>query len=103
MNTHYVGTRGYQAPELLKKRTYGKLCDIFSAGVVLFILLTGYPPFEQASKSDDWYSPLTSKKPSLNKFWSQHKGCGVKPDAKELITQMLAYHPSHRIDLKSVL
>lgn len=41
MKTHYVGTRGYQAPELLLNQTYDLACDIFSAGVVLFILLTG--------------------------------------------------------------
>jgi len=101
MKTHYVGTRGYQAPELLKKKKYGKACDIFSAGVVLFILLTGYPPFEQAVKSDKWYNPLTSR--DKDKFWEQHKGCGVKKDAKELITRMLAYHPSERIEIDDIL
>jgi len=101
MKTHYVGTRGYQAPELLKRKKYGKACDIFSAGVVLFILLTGYPPFEQAAKGDKWYLPLVQKNP--DKFWSQHKGCGVKPDAQELITKMLAYHPSNRIEIDDIL
>jgi len=101
MKTHYVGTRGYQAPELLKKKKYGKACDIFSAGVVLFILLTGYPPFEQAVKSDKWYLPLAQNNPK--KFWDQHKGCGVKPDAEELITNMLAYHPSERIEIDDIL
>jgi len=101
MTTHYVGTRGYQAPELLAKKRYGKACDIFSAGVVLFILLTGYPPFEQAVKSDKWYRPIAFKNPA--KFWKQHQGCGVKPDAMELITQMLAYNPSDRIDIDHIL
>jgi len=101
MNTHHVGTRGYQAPELLKKKSYSKACDIFSAGVVLFILLTGYPPFEQAVKSDKWYLPIALNDP--DKFWKQHDGCGVKPDARELITQMLAYHASKRIDIDKVL
>jgi len=101
MKTHYVGTRGYQAPELLKRKKYGKACDIFSAGVVLFILLTGYPPFEQAVKSDKWYSPLAQR--DSEKFWFQHKGCGVKPDAMDLITKMLAYHPSERIDIENIL
>ena len=41
MKTTYVGTRGYQAPELLLDQPYDLACDIFSAGVVLFILLTG--------------------------------------------------------------
>eukprot|EP01084_Bolivina_argentea_P079705 144520_1 len=50
-----VGTKGYQAPELLLNQKYDLKCDIFSIGVILFILLTGYPPFEQASKNDKWY------------------------------------------------
>ena len=41
MKTTYVGTRGYQAPELLLSKPYDLACDVFSAGVVLFILLTG--------------------------------------------------------------
>ena len=41
MKTTYVGTRGYQAPELLLDKPYDLTCDVFSAGVVLFILLTG--------------------------------------------------------------
>jgi len=101
MKTHYVGTRGYQAPELLKKKKYGKACDIFSAGVVLFILLTGYPPFEQAMKSDKWFKPLANGDPDT--FWSQHKGCGVKPDAQEMLTNMLAYHATKRSTIKEVL
>jgi len=101
MRTHYVGTRGYQAPEILKKKKYGKACDIFSAGVVLFILLTGYPPFEQAVKSDKWYQPLAFSDPKL--FWSKHKGCGVEEDAMELITEMLQYHANNRITIEKIL
>merc|ERR1711920_713551 len=101
MKTCYAGTRGYQAPELLKKKNYNKACDIFSAGVVLFILLTGYPPFEQAVKTDKWYHPLTAK--DTKKFWSSHKGCGVKSDARELITEMLCYHANSRITIEKIM
>lgn len=101
MKTHYVGTRGYQAPELLRKKRYGKACDIFSAGVILFILLTGYPPFEQAVKNDKWYLPMALKNPK--QFWKQHEGCGVKPDAQEIISEMLAYQPSERITIDDIM
>merc|ERR1712157_87209 len=75
MKTSYVGTRGYQAPELLKKKKYNKKCDIFSAGVVLFILLTGYPPFEQAVKTDK---------------------------CQALLSKMLAYKPSNRYSIEEI-
>ena len=41
MKTTYVGTPGYQAPELLLNQKYDLKCEVFSAGVILFILLAG--------------------------------------------------------------
>jgi len=102
MKTSYVGTRGYQAPELLKREKYYKACDIFSAGVVLFILLTGYPPFEQAIKADKWFSPLA--KGDVEKFWKRHKGCGVDdPDCRDLLGKMMAYKAYNRPNIEEIL
>jgi len=102
MDTHYVGTSGYQAPELLSKKKYDYSCDIFSAGVVLFILINGYPPFEEGKKSDKWYRPLY--KGDNAKFWKQHKGCNVSTDeyCKDLLQRMLAYNPEKRIKISEI-
>ena len=70
----YQGTHGYEAPEILNSwqrvgpnRTYrGVPADIFSLGVVFFILKFGVPPFKRA-KSDDLNFSLFTRKPDL--FW----------------------------------
>jgi calcium/calmodulin-dependent protein kinase (CaM kinase) II len=41
----FAGTPGYLSPEVLKKEPYGKPVDMWAVGVILYILLVGYPPF----------------------------------------------------------
>lgn len=65
MCTDPVGSDLYMAPEVLK-RSYGKEADMWSCGVILYILLCGYPPFrgqtaeqifEAASRDVDFRTP----------------------------------------------
>jgi serine/threonine protein kinase len=68
---HYsqVGTRQYQAPEVLEKRSYrGEAVDVFSMGVILFIMVTGTLPFaKEANIKDNLYQHIKSKQPDM--FW----------------------------------
>jgi len=74
----------------------------FSAGVVLFILLTGYPPFEEAKKNDKWFKPLARE--NYKKFWDLHQGCPISDDnkAKDLLQRMLSYDPKKRMTIAEI-
>ena len=64
-----VGTRNYMAPEVLEQRPYrGTAVDIFAAGVILFIMITGTMPFKkQASVNDELYTHIINKE--YDTFW----------------------------------
>ena len=71
MGIHYseVGTRMYQAPEVIEKRSYrGEMVDIFSIGVILFLMVTGSMPYRtQACIQDELYRLIYLKK--KEDFW----------------------------------
>ncbi len=64
-----LGTSNYMSPELINKEDYyGQPVDIFAAGVVLFCMVVGHPPYHnQATKSDPFYNFFIEKK--FNRFW----------------------------------
>ena len=47
----FAGTPGYLSPEVIKKEKYGKAVDVWAIGVILYILLVGYPPFWYVTES----------------------------------------------------
>ena len=66
-----VGTLTYMAPEVLAREKYqGKQADIYSLGVILFILLIGNMPMESASSDDRFFKYLAANKPEM--FWAAH-------------------------------
>ena len=49
--TIVVGTPGYVAPEVISRRFYSPACDVYSLGVVLYLMLVGYPPIAGQQKN----------------------------------------------------
>jgi len=103
MRTTRVGTKGYQAPEILLKRGYTKKADIFSCGVLLFIMMTRKPPFMEADPKNDAFFRAIAKG-DYNKFWvNKHHNPDISEEGKELINGMLTYQPLQRWDLSQVM
>jgi len=47
------GTPAYLAPEVIMNQKYGEACDIWSLGVVLYVMLCGYPPFDSENNEEN--------------------------------------------------
>jgi len=56
------GTKGYLAPELIKKEPYSYQADIFAIGIILFTMYAGFPPFQTADAKKDWWWEKIEKK-----------------------------------------
>lgn len=70
-NQSFKGTRSYMAPEILiGAKYYGKMVDIFAAGIILFIMVAQIPPFQMAHPKDGWYKFVCSNR--MDKFWKFH-------------------------------
>lgn len=98
-----LGTKGYMAPEVLaNKQAYTKKCDIFSAGVIFFIMLAGFPPFQHANKDDWWFNKLMKRNYPL--FWKAHERTAkFEKQAKHLLIKMMAPKEKDRYDTDEVL
>ena len=88
--TKFIGTAYYIAPEVISQN-YDEKCDIWSCGIILYILLCGYPPFNGRS-NNDIYSAIQHSKLLFNKDnWAD-----VSKDAISLIKKMLEKNPKKR-------
>ncbi len=91
-----VGTAYYMAPEVIQGN-YDNKCDIWSCGVILYILLCGYPPFD-GDNENDIIKAITKKKYSF----PEEEWKSVSDDAKDLIKHMLC-DPDKRFNAQNVL
>ena len=85
-----IGTPYYIAPEVLKKR-YSKECDVWSLGVITYIILSGIPPFNGVTDAEIMGAIKKGKFNFANKVWNS-----VSSEAKEFITSLLTMDTAKR-------
>ncbi|KAL3690103.1 hypothetical protein R1sor_016412 [Riccia sorocarpa] len=95
--TDIVGSPYYIAPEMLI-REYGPEADIWSAGVILYILLSGVPPFWGDTDYDLFKKILYGRVDYSSYPWPD-----ISSKAKDLVKRMLEVNPKTRITAKEVL
>lgn len=92
-----IGKPYYTAPEILKKKNFDEKIDIFAAGIILFIMMSGKPPFS-GSNSNDIRHAICEGEWEFDDSWNE-----ASSPVKDLITKMLVPNPQKRISAKEVL
>ncbi|XP_016446311.1 calcium-dependent protein kinase 20-like [Nicotiana tabacum] len=95
--TDVVGSPYYVAPEVLRKR-YGPECDIWSAGVIIYILLSGVPPFWDETEQGIFEQIVKGELDLVSEPWPT-----ISESAKDLVRKMLARDPKKRLTAHEVL
>ena len=92
------GSPQYAAPEVLSSRPYdGGQADVWSCGIILYIMLTGRPPFPYSGQARD-----------LAKLWKlaatarYHMPPDLSPEAKDLVRRILVPQPQLRITIENI-
>uniref|UniRef100_A0A8D3AD11 Ribosomal protein S6 kinase n=1 Tax=Scophthalmus maximus TaxID=52904 RepID=A0A8D3AD11_SCOMX len=94
-------TANFVAPEVLKKQGYDAACDIWSLGVLLYTMLTGFTPFANGPEDtpEEILARIGSGKFSLTGgYWTS-----VSAEAKDLVSKMLHVDPHRRLTAGQVL
>ncbi|OMJ75164.1 hypothetical protein SteCoe_25747 [Stentor coeruleus] len=89
--THKYGTAYYIAPEVISKN-YNEKCDIWSCGVILYILLSGRPPFYGKNDKEILRNVTEGHYSMQGAEWTR-----ISSEAKSLISRMLQFNPNDRI------
>lgn len=92
------GTPGYVAPEILQGDKYDQRADMWSVGVILYILLGGYPPFIENTQRELFRKIKRGAYEFHEEYWGT-----VSKDARELIRSLLTVKPSERLSAEQAL
>lgn len=93
-----VGTPYYVAPEVLRGREYNEKVDVWSAGVILYIMLCGVPPFFGETPTETFEAVLRG-----NLRFPPRLFRSVSPEAKDLLRKMICKDVSRRFSADQVL
>ncbi|TPX44773.1 hypothetical protein SeMB42_g01997 [Synchytrium endobioticum] len=92
------GTPGYVAPEVLRRQGYSKEIDLWSLGVITYILLSGYPPFYDQNNVELFKQIMTGKYEFDRPWWDN-----VSESAKDFIRHLLVLEPRQRYTAQDAL
>ncbi len=92
------GTPGYVAPEILAGTSYGVAVDMWSIGVIAYILLCGYPPFYNDNQAELFRTIRSGKFDFPPEDWDS-----ISEDAKDLVRKLLVVDPRKRFTYRQVL
>jgi calcium/calmodulin-dependent protein kinase I len=86
-----AGSFGYIAPEVLKKQGHGKPVDIWSTGIITYVLLCGYSPFRADNDINLLKQNTAARIQFQAPYWNK-----ISPQAKEFVTRVTTVDPNRR-------
>eukprot|EP00079_Xenopus_tropicalis_P036697 XP_017950468.1 PREDICTED: serine/threonine-protein kinase DCLK3 [Xenopus tropicalis] len=94
------GTPTYVAPEILSEKGYGLKVDMWATGVILYILLCGFPPFRSPDRNQEELFQIiqSGEYEFLPPYWDH-----ISEEVKDLISKLLVLNPEIRYSAKCVL
>ncbi|OCT76043.1 hypothetical protein XELAEV_18031231mg [Xenopus laevis] len=94
------GTPTYVAPEILSEKGYGLEVDMWATGVILYILLCGFPPFRSPGRDQEELFQIiqSGEYEFLSPYWDH-----ISEEVKDLISKLLVLNPKIRYSAKCVL
>ncbi|CAE7805733.1 cmk-1, partial [Symbiodinium microadriaticum] len=92
------GSPSYVAPEVLKRVPYGRPADVWSLGVVGYILLCGYTPFDASSDKEMFELTKRGQYQFHSDAWDM-----ISDEAKDLISHLLVVNPESRFTARQAL
>ncbi|MFH4976433.1 hypothetical protein AB6A40_003142 [Gnathostoma spinigerum] len=92
------GTPGYVAPEVLQQKPYGKAVDVWSVGVIAYILLCGYPPFYDENDANLFAQIIRGEYEFDSPYWDE-----ISESAKDFISHLMCCNPALRFTCSQAL